>query len=65
MSNKPTHYLTSISGEGDKARFTRIAPLWETKSGAGWTGEIPAGLTISGRVGIFSIEKDQPEGDDA
>ena len=58
MSNKPTHYLKSISGEGDKARFTTLAPLWETKSGEGWTGEIPAGLAVSGRIGVFPIKRE-------
>jgi hypothetical protein len=47
MANKPTHDLTVISGEGKSANFVRIAPLWETKSGGGFTGEIPAGVTIT------------------
>ena len=55
MSNAPSHRLVVITGEGDKARFTEITGLWPTKSGSGWTGEIPAGVTISGRVGIFPI----------
>jgi hypothetical protein len=52
-NNKPTHNLVSISGEGDKAKFTTIAALWETKEGIGYTGEIPAGIMLTGRVGIF------------
>lgn len=53
MSNKPTHDLTLISGEGKTAQFVRIAAVWPTKDGTGYTGEIPAGVTITGRFGIF------------
>lgn len=60
-NNKPTHDLTLISGEGKGAQFTRIAALWPTKDGAGYTGEIPAGVAITGRVGIFP-RKDRDEG---
>ena len=53
MSNKPTHDLTLISGEGKAAQFVRVAAVWPTKDGTGFTGEIPAGLTITGRFGLF------------
>jgi hypothetical protein len=52
-NNKPTHDLTVISGEGRNAQFVRVAPLWPTKDGTGFTGEIPAGVTVTGRVGIL------------
>ena len=53
MSNKPTHDLTLISGEGKAAQFVRVAAVWPTKDGTGFTGEIPAGVTITGRFGLF------------
>lgn len=53
MSNKPTHDLTMISGEGKNAQFTRVAAVWPTKEGDGFTGEIPAGITVTGRFGLF------------
>jgi hypothetical protein len=62
MANKPTHDLTVISGEGKTAQFVRVAPLWPTKDGTGFTGEIPQGVTITGRVGIL-VRKEK--GDDA
>ena len=62
MSNKPTHDLTLITGEGPKAQFTRIAAVWPTKEGGGFTGEIPAGITVSGRFAIL-VRKDRAEGD--
>ena len=58
MSKAPTHDLTLISGEGKDALFTRVAGLWPTKDGTGFTGEIPAGLTVSGRIGIL-VRKDK------
>ncbi len=61
MSNKPTHDLTQIAGEGKNAQFTRVAALWPTKDGAGFTGEIPAGVTITGRIAILA-RKDKDEG---
>lgn len=52
-TKRPTHRLVAISGEGQSARFTEIAVLWPAKSG--FTGEIPAGVSITGRFGIFAI----------
>ena len=52
-NNKPTHDLTLISGEGKTAQFVRVAAVWPTKDGSGFTGEIPAGLTITGRFAIL------------
>lgn len=53
-TNKPSHRLVSITGDGKQAKFTEIAALWATKNG-GLTGDIPAGVTLSGRIGIFAI----------
>jgi len=62
MSNKPTHDLTLISGEGKAAQFVRIAAVWPTKDGSGFTGEIPHGVTISGRFGLFPRkDNEKPE----
>ena len=54
MANKPTHDLTVISGEGRSANFLRVAPLWATKDGTGFTGEIPSGVMVTGRVAILA-----------
>ena len=52
MSNKPTHDLCIVSGEGKTAIWTRVAALWPTQTGDGFSGEIPAGVMVSGRVVI-------------
>jgi hypothetical protein len=60
MSNRPTHDLTVISGEGRNAQFVRVAALWRTKDGEGFTGEIPAGVSITGRVAILPRKDKEP-----
>lgn len=60
MSNKPTHYLNQVTGEGRSAVFTRVAGLWETQSG-GLSGSIPEGITIAGRV-VITVAKTADQG---
>jgi len=42
-----------ITGEGKAAQFTRVAAAWPKKEGDGYTGEIPAGITVSGRFALL------------
>jgi hypothetical protein len=53
MSNKPTHELHIVSGEGKAAVWTRVAGLWPTKDGEGFSGDIPSGIHVTGRVVIM------------
>lgn len=50
--SKPTHDLCIVSGEGKAAIWTRVAALWPTKEGDGFSGDIPQGVMVSGRVVI-------------
>ena len=59
---KPTHDLAIVTGEGDKAEFTRIAAVWPTKTGGGFSGTIPAGITVSGRF-VLLERKERSETD--
>ena len=61
MSNKPTHDLCIISGEGKAAVWTRVAALWPTKDGEGFTGEIPTGVFVTGRVVIQKRKANEAE----
>lgn len=59
--NRPTHHLNvvteSTSRDGKtKARYHEIAPLWTTEKG-NLSGEIPAGVTITGRLLITTAKK--------
>ena len=58
MSNKPTHDLCIVSGEGKTAVWTRVAALWPTKD-EGFSGEIPQGVSVSGRVVIQKRKTDE------
>lgn len=61
MANKPTHDLTMITGEGKSAVFTRVAAIWPTKDGAGFTGEIPDGIAVTGRFAILPRKDKQDD----
>ncbi len=50
--SKPTHDLCIVFGEGKSAVWTRVAALWPTKEGGGFSGEIPPGVMVTGRVVI-------------
>ena len=51
MSNLPTHDLCIVTGEGKASVWTRVAALWPTKED-GFSGDIPQGVLVSGRVVI-------------
>jgi len=59
--SKPTHDLCSVWGEGKSAIWTRVAALWPTKDGEGFSGEIPAGVTVTGRIVIQKRKADEGE----
>jgi hypothetical protein len=59
MADKPTHELIMVADakkEGGKARFTRVAALWPSKSDNGLTGEIPEGISVTGRFVILPLK---------
>lgn len=63
---KPTHDLVLITPgqrEGDRDRFTTICPVWLNQKGDGWTLDIPAGLTITGRCIIQARRDRQAQGE--
>ena len=59
--SKPTHDLCIVSGEGKTAIWTRVAALWPTKDGEGFSGEIPSGVSVSGRVVIQKRKENEAE----
>lgn len=56
----PTHDLCIVTGDKEKAVWTRVAPLWPTKDGEGFTGTIQPGIQISGRVVIQKRKDSEP-----
>ena len=59
--SKPTHDLCIVSGEGKTAIWTRVDALWPTKDGEGFSGEIPTGVSVSGRVVIQKRKDSEAE----
>lgn len=71
MSKRPSHHLNLVTEhptkEGEsKRRFHEIAPLWTTENG-NLSGEIPAGMAITGRLLITTakVTTEQSESDTA
>ena len=50
-SNRPTHVIWQVQGEGDKARWTRIGAAWMHKDQKGANLKFDA-LPLTGRVVI-------------
>lgn len=61
-SNRPTHAVWHVQGEGDKARWTRIGAAWlhNDKKGANLKFDL---VPLAGRVVIREVtENDADEG---
>lgn len=67
--NRPTHHLSLVTERQTKdskprAIYTEIAPLWPTEKG-NLSGEIPAGVMITGRILITTAERKPADTDSA
>lgn len=63
--NKPSHRLLLVSDRLDrygksKTQFTEICGLWTNEKGT-ISGNIPAGMMLSGRLAIVSADSETPE----
>ena len=50
---QPPHNLFIIEGDGKTSKFHNIGVAWPTKSGDGFTIDLPPGLMVSGRLAIL------------
>lgn len=62
--NRPSHHLYLVTEKPTKegkqrAFFHEIAPLWTSEKG-NLSGEIPEGMTLSGRIVVMAASK-KPE----
>ncbi len=48
-TNKPTHRLYRVNGEGDAARWTAIGAAWPNRDGAGFSLSFDA-VPLQGRI---------------
>lgn len=58
-TNRPSHQIFVVDGEGDKAVWTRIGAAWPHKNGGGFTVQLVAGLSVSGRFVIRPSKEDR------
>ena len=61
-TNRPSHRLFNVTGDGDNARWTDIGVAWATKDGKGFTLVLNA-IPVNGRVVMrINEEKDAKKG---
>jgi hypothetical protein len=48
-SNKPSHEIFVVEGEGDDAYFTKVGAAWPNKKGTGFNIKLSA-LPLNGRL---------------
>lgn len=48
-SNRPSHELFVVEGEGDDAFFTKIGAAWPNKNGTGFNLKLSA-MPLNGRI---------------
>ncbi|WP_426424190.1 hypothetical protein [Bradyrhizobium genosp. A] len=51
-TNRPTHFVYVVTGDGDDANWTQIAAAWEHRSGDGMNFIVPPGIMVSGKLVI-------------
>lgn len=61
-TNRPSHRLFNVCGEGDKTRWIDIGVAWPTRDGKGFTLQLN-GVPLNGRVVMrVADSKDEKKG---
>lgn len=58
-SNRPSHVVSIVDGEGDNATWTEIGALWPHKDGRGFNLSLKA-VPLTGRL-VIRTRKEQSE----
>jgi hypothetical protein len=61
-TNRPSHHIFVVDGEGEKAIWTRIGAAWPHKAGGGFTVQLIPGIAVSGRFVIRPVKSDDNGG---
>lgn len=63
MASQPSHraFIVEDKGEGQKAFWREVAPVWQHKNGNGYDMIIPAGIALTGRIVIMENNPERPE----
>jgi hypothetical protein len=59
-SNRPTHFVFVVDGDGDDANWTQIAAAWKHKDSDGMNIVIPPGIMVSGKLVIRAAKSAAP-----
>lgn len=62
-SNRPTHAIWQVIGEGEKPYWVRVGSAWANRDGKGLTLKFDA-YPVSGRTVVREFTERQPEGQD-
>lgn len=60
-SNRPSHRLFNVTGDGEQARWNDIGAAWLTKDGKGFTITLNA-IPLSGRIVMRLNDDKKKEG---
>ena len=60
-SNRPTHRLFHVTGEGEQANWTRIGAAWKHKDGKGFNIDLEYIPQKAGRI-VLREQAEQGEG---
>lgn len=61
-SNRPSHVVSIVEGEGEKTTWTEIGALWPHKDGKGFNLSLKS-IPVTGRLVVrIRREKPEPEG---
>lgn len=62
-SNRPTHAIWQVIGEGEKSYWIRVGSAWANRDGKGLTLKFDA-YPVVGRTVVREFTERQPEGHD-
>jgi hypothetical protein len=62
QTNRPTHLVFVVDGDGDAANWTQIGAAWKHKDSDGMNIVIPPGILISGKLVIRAAKSVAAQG---
>jgi hypothetical protein len=60
-TNRPTHLVYVVNGDGDEANWSQIAAAWQHKDSDGMSIFVPPGVFVTGKLVIRAIKGDMTE----
>lgn len=60
-TNRPTHLVYVVTGDGEEASWSQVAAAWQHKDSDGMSIFIPPGVTVTGKLVIRAIKAEASE----